>query len=73
MSFFDKRIFEALKDGRPRDFSQILRMRARVDFSHNTLRLHLGARSICVHLIGEYSRQKGKLSVFVHDFLIFVG
>ena len=70
MGFFDKRIFETLKDGRPMDFSQILRI---VDFSHNTLRLHLGARSICVHLIGEYSRQKGKLSVFVHDFLIFVG
>lgn len=39
MDFFDECIFEALKDGRPRDFEQILRI---VDFSHNTLRLHLG-------------------------------
>ena len=39
MDFFDECIFEALKDGRPRDFRQILR---KVDFSHNTLRLHLG-------------------------------
>jgi predicted transcriptional regulator len=39
MDFFDECIFEALKDGRPRDFEQILRI---IDFSHNTLRLHLG-------------------------------
>ena len=38
MDFFDECILEALKDGRPRDFKQILR---KVDFSHNTLRLHL--------------------------------
>ena len=38
MDFFDECIFEALKDGRPRDFRQILQ---KVDFSHNTLRLHL--------------------------------
>jgi predicted ArsR family transcriptional regulator len=39
MDFFDEHIFEALKDGRPRDFGQILQT---VDFSHDTLRLHLG-------------------------------
>ena len=38
MGFFDECIFEALKDDRPRDFRQILQ---KVDFSHNTLRLHL--------------------------------
>ena len=39
MDFFAECILEALKDGRPRDFKQILR---KVDFSHNTLRLQLG-------------------------------
>ena len=38
MDFFDECIFEVLKDGRPRNFRQILQ---KVDFSHNTLRLHL--------------------------------
>jgi len=38
MDFFDECILEELKDGRSRDFGQILR---KVDFSHNTLRLHL--------------------------------
>jgi DNA-binding transcriptional ArsR family regulator len=37
MGFFDKRILMVLADGEPRDFQQILR---KVDFSHNTLRLH---------------------------------
>jgi predicted ArsR family transcriptional regulator len=39
MDFFDECVLEALKDGKPRDFEQILGI---VDFSHNTLRLHLG-------------------------------
>ena len=39
MDFFDECILEALKDGKPRDFEQILRT---VNFSQNTLRLHLG-------------------------------
>jgi len=38
MDFFDECIFEVLKDGKPRDFRQIL---GEVDFSHNTLKLHL--------------------------------
>ena len=38
MDFFDERILSVLVDGKPRDFQQIL---GKVDFSHNTLRLHL--------------------------------
>ena len=38
MDFFDKQILEALKNGEPLDFNQILHQ---VRFSHNTLRLHL--------------------------------
>jgi predicted ArsR family transcriptional regulator len=38
MDLFDECILEALGDGRPRDFEQIL---LKVGFSHNTLRLHL--------------------------------
>jgi len=38
MDFFDRCILSVLRDGRSRDFNQLLR---EVDFSHNTLRLHL--------------------------------
>ena len=38
MSFFDKHILNVLRDSKPRDFHQLLR---EIDFSHNTLRLHL--------------------------------
>jgi hypothetical protein len=38
MDPFDERILRALSGGKPRDFHQIL---MEVDFSHNTLRLHL--------------------------------
>ena len=38
MDFFDECIIRLLKDGKPRDFRQIL---WEVDFSHNTLRQHL--------------------------------
>jgi predicted ArsR family transcriptional regulator len=38
MDFFDERILNVLKDGKPRVFNQILND---VGFSHNTLRLHL--------------------------------
>ena len=38
MDFFDERILNALKSGKPRVFSQILN---EVGFSHNTLRLRL--------------------------------
>jgi hypothetical protein len=40
MDLFDKRILAALRDGKPRDFQQLLR---EVGFSHNTLRLHLAS------------------------------
>ena len=38
MDFFDRRILAVMKDGKPRKFDQIL---SEVEFSHNTLRLHL--------------------------------
>ena len=38
MDFYDGRILAVLKDGRPREFKQIL---TEVEFTHNTLRLHL--------------------------------
>jgi len=40
MDPFDERIMSVLKDGRPRNFHQLL---GEVDFSHNTLRTHLNA------------------------------
>lgn len=40
MDSFDKRILTVLKDGKSRDFQQLL---GEVDFSHNTLRLHLAS------------------------------
>ena len=39
MGFFDKHILRVLADGEPRDSQQVL---GKVDFSHNTLRSHLG-------------------------------
>ena len=56
MDFFDECIFEVLKDGRPRDFSQILR---KVDFSHNTLRLHLGRLVEIDLIVKEKTPSKG--------------
>jgi len=38
MDFFGEGILNVLRDGKPRDFHQLLR---EVNFSHNTLRLHL--------------------------------
>ena len=38
MDSFDEHVMRVLKDGRPRDFHQLLE---EVGFSHNTLRLHL--------------------------------
>jgi len=40
MDSFDKRILSVLRDGRPRDFRQLL---MDADFSHNTLRTHLAS------------------------------
>ncbi len=40
MDLFDRRILAVLKDGKPRGFQQVL---SEVDFSHNTLRLHLAS------------------------------
>ena len=41
MDFFDERVLRALRDGRSKEFHQIL---DEVGFSHNTLRRHLNAR-----------------------------
>jgi predicted transcriptional regulator len=38
MGFFDKCVLNVLRDGRCRDFNELL---GEVYFSHNTLRLHL--------------------------------
>ena len=38
MDFYDRRILAVLRDGKPRNFQQIL---SKVEFSYNTLRLHL--------------------------------
>ena len=38
MDFYDRRILAVLRDGKPRNFQQIL---SEVEFSYNTLRLHL--------------------------------
>jgi predicted ArsR family transcriptional regulator len=38
MDFFDERVLDALKDGKPRSFTTLL---GEVDFSHNTLQQHL--------------------------------
>jgi len=38
MDLFDRHILAVLKDGKPRGFQQVL---SEVDFSRNTLRLHL--------------------------------
>jgi DNA-binding transcriptional ArsR family regulator len=40
MDSFDKRILSVLRDGRPRDFRQLL---MDAGFSHNTLRTHLAS------------------------------
>jgi DNA-binding transcriptional ArsR family regulator len=38
MDLYDRRILAVLRDGRSRNFQQIL---SKVEFSYNTLRLHL--------------------------------
>jgi len=38
MDLYDRRILAVLRDGKPRNFRQIL---SEVEFSYNTLRLHL--------------------------------
>jgi len=56
MDLFDECILEGLKDGRPRDFGQILGI---VDFSHNTLRLHLGHLVEMDLIVKEKTPSKG--------------
>jgi len=53
---FDEYTLEALIDGKPRDFKQVLR---RVDFSHNTLRLHLGHLVALGLVVKEKTPSKG--------------
>jgi DNA-binding Lrp family transcriptional regulator len=56
MDPFDERILEVLKNGKPRAFHQVLK---EVDFSHNTLRLHLNALVEKGLIIREKTRLKG--------------
>ena len=56
MDLYDKRILAALRDGKPRSFQQIL---SKVEFSYNTLRLHL-AQLVEHNLVVKWKRpQKG--------------
>lgn len=57
MDFFDRRILEVLGDGRSRDFHQLLEA---VDFSHNTLRLHLRRLVDQGLVVKEKTRPKGQ-------------
>jgi len=57
MDFFDECILRVLRDERSRDFNQLLR---EVDFSHNTLRLHL-SRLVDQGFVVEYKKRlKGR-------------
>jgi predicted ArsR family transcriptional regulator len=57
MGFFDECIVNVLRDGKPRDFHQLLR---EVDFSHNTLRLHLTRLVNQGLILKEKSPSKGR-------------
>jgi len=56
MDFFDKCILSVLRDGRSRDFNHLLR---EVEFSHNTLRLHLRRLVEQGFVVEEKTRLKG--------------
>jgi len=57
MDFFDRCILGVLRDGRSRDFNQLLR---EVEFSHNTLRLHLRRLVEQGFVMEEKTRLKGR-------------
>jgi predicted ArsR family transcriptional regulator len=59
MDLFDRRILSVLKDGKPRDFQQLLR---EVGFFHNTLRLHLTSleRQGFILKTGKYEENPGR-------------
>ena len=56
MDFFDRRISVVLKDGKPREFQQLLRD---VGFSHSTLRGHLTRLERQGLVVKEKKPQKG--------------
>ena len=56
MDSFDKRILTMLKDGKSRDFQQLLR---EVGFSHNTSRLHLASLERQGFILKAKKLQKG--------------
>jgi len=57
MDFFDKCILSVLRDGRSTNFNQLLR---EVDFSHNTLRLHLRRLADQGFVVKEKKPSKGR-------------
>lgn len=57
MDLFDECILNVLRDGKPRDFHQLLE---EVDFSHNTLRLHLRRLMNQGLIAKEKIRSKGR-------------
>jgi len=56
MDSFDRRILAVLKDGKPREFQQLLR---EVRFSHNTLRRHLARLERQGLIVRDESLKKG--------------
>jgi len=56
MDSFDRRVLAVLKDGKPRDFQQLL---WEVGFSHNTLRLHLARLERQGFILKAKKPQKG--------------
>ena len=56
MDPFEERILGVLKDGRPRDFHQLLEEKG---FSHNTLMLHLNTMADQGSIIREKTPMKG--------------
>ena len=61
MDSFDRRILSVLKDGKPRDFRQLLRD---VGFSHNTLRMHLSSLERQGFIVKDKSPLKGGEDLF---------
>jgi len=57
MDSFDRRILSVLRDGKPRDFQQLLK---EVGFSHNTLRLHLAGLERQSFIVKSKKAKKGR-------------
>ena len=56
MDSFDRRVLAVLKDGKPREFEELLQ---EVGFSHNTLRLHLARLGRQGFIVKAKKSQKG--------------